>query len=64
MYKAKNVYDRHFKPLAQKYIAPVAHKIFDPVWNHPATQWAVKNVPGVKTVTNGLVWIGNKLGIW
>jgi len=63
-YYVKKVYDTHLKPIAQKYIKPATHKILDPVWNHPATQWVVKNVPGVKTITNGLGWIGNKLGIW
>ncbi|MBI5679836.1 MAG: hypothetical protein HZC47_02940 [Methanobacterium sp.] len=63
-YYVKKVYDTHVKPLVQKYVKPSVHRILDPVWNHPATQWAVKNVPGFKRATDGLGWFGNKIGIW
>ena len=62
--KAVNYYNNHVKPVIQKYGKPVTHKILDPVWNHPVTQWVVNNVPGARKAANFLGKVGNRIGIW
>ncbi|MBI5680407.1 MAG: hypothetical protein HZC47_05910 [Methanobacterium sp.] len=63
VYQVKNVYDRHFKPLAQKYIAPAAHKLLDPIVQSKTFK-AIRNLPGIKQVADGVSWFARGLGIW
>ncbi|WP_431062768.1 right-handed parallel beta-helix repeat-containing protein [Methanobacterium sp.] len=62
-YQVKNVYDKHFKPLAQKYIAPAAHKLLDPIVQSKTFK-AIRNLPGIKQVADGASWFARGLGIW